>query len=194
MAQNDDSNEDAVYKVDTVPPPDGDDDAYSAPTKVGALASAVVNELIVAKSRAERESAEVAAASQVKPRRIVRDENGNEVDQLDEDDIEAELAFPPPPRVPSTRPGPPSGSSPASSKAPSSAAPIKTQPIVPVTPVSSIQPSAPTASMAPASTASPAAPTQAAPATTIQGLPPAVMIGGAIAALLVVVAIIFALR
>lgn len=147
MPENDDHSDDAVYKVDTVPPPDGDDDAYSAPTRVGPMAATVVNELIVAANR--RESAEVAAASQVKPKRSVRDEHGNEV--LDEDDIEAELAFPPPPKVPTNRPP---------------AVKTTTQPVVPVTPLSSIRPnipsvqpaSSPNPSLAPASSAQPNAP------------------------------------
>ncbi len=30
-------DEEGIYKVETVPPPQGEDDAYSAPTRVGAL-------------------------------------------------------------------------------------------------------------------------------------------------------------
>jgi hypothetical protein len=35
-----------VYKVDTVPPPPGEDDAYSAPTRIGPMAEAAAQELM----------------------------------------------------------------------------------------------------------------------------------------------------
>jgi len=37
---------DELYRVQTVPPPAGETDAYSAPTKVGPMASAVIGEII----------------------------------------------------------------------------------------------------------------------------------------------------
>ena len=57
---SDDEKEDgpAIYKVETIPPPDGEDDAYSAPTKVGPMADAAVRELMQA---AERKAAELTA-------------------------------------------------------------------------------------------------------------------------------------
>jgi hypothetical protein len=177
MADKEDRNDDAVYKVDTVPPPDGDDDAYSAPTRIGPMASAVVNELIMAKSR---ESAEVAAASQVKPR---IGENSPE-EALDENDIEAELAFPPPPKLPGAPPSKPRISAPPPPK-PSSAPQVKTQPLVPLTPLSSIKP---TAAQAPASSPRPKVPAIA----EQKGLSPTMLAGGAIA-LLVVVGILYML-
>lgn len=164
MADKDDRNEDAVYKVDTVPPPDGDDDAYSAPTKIGALASAVVNELIVAK---ERESAEVKAASKAKP----RVGNGGEVDTLDDNDIEAELAFPPPPKVPTQRPP-----APAAAKA------------EPASKISETATTPPPASVPEKAKAKAPAP---APAPAEGGMSPT-MIGGAIAAAIVLLAIVYA--
>ncbi|MDB4942005.1 MAG: hypothetical protein JWP97_1539 [Labilithrix sp.] len=56
---SDDENENhGIYRVDTIPPPDGEDDAYSAPTKVGPMADAAVRELMHA---AERRAAELNA-------------------------------------------------------------------------------------------------------------------------------------
>jgi hypothetical protein len=47
MADHDEEREKAeVYKVDTVPPPEGEDDAYSAPTRVGPMAEAAAQELM----------------------------------------------------------------------------------------------------------------------------------------------------
>jgi hypothetical protein len=53
---SEDENDGGIYKVDTVPPPDGEDDAYSAPTKVGVMAESLVKEIMHA---AERKSAEL---------------------------------------------------------------------------------------------------------------------------------------
>lgn len=101
MSDNDDRNEDGIYRADTVPPPDGGDDAYNAPTRVGLMAATVVNEMLVAAQAAQ--SAERVPATKVKAR------NGEGVDggELDDRDIEAELdptAFPPPPRLPTAEP------------------------------------------------------------------------------------------
>jgi hypothetical protein len=55
---SEDENDGGIYKVDTVPPPDGEDDAYNAPTKVGVMAESVVQEIMHAaelKSAALRE-------------------------------------------------------------------------------------------------------------------------------------------
>jgi hypothetical protein len=57
MSSNDD---DGIYRVDTIPPPAGEDDAYSAPTRVGPMASAIVEEII---AQAKREAEEAAASS-----------------------------------------------------------------------------------------------------------------------------------
>ena len=46
-----DDDEGAIFRVDTVPPPPGEDDAYSAATKVGALANAVMREKMIATRR-----------------------------------------------------------------------------------------------------------------------------------------------
>ena len=43
---HDDDEEGAVYRVDTVPPPPGEDDAYSAPTRIGPMAEVAVQELM----------------------------------------------------------------------------------------------------------------------------------------------------
>jgi hypothetical protein len=37
---------DAIYKCDTVPPPDGEDDAYSAPTRIWPMASAFIEQMM----------------------------------------------------------------------------------------------------------------------------------------------------
>ena len=55
------SNEDSIFKVQTVPPPPGETDAYSAPTKVGAMAAAIVEETILhAQRRADSASMKAA--------------------------------------------------------------------------------------------------------------------------------------
>jgi len=47
MAQHDESEEKSeVHRVDTVPPPPGEDDAYSAPTRIGPLAEVAALELM----------------------------------------------------------------------------------------------------------------------------------------------------
>src|SRR3954449_918992 len=38
--------EDGIHKCDTVPPPDGEADAYNAPTKIGDMARGVVDQLM----------------------------------------------------------------------------------------------------------------------------------------------------
>ncbi len=67
-------DEDGIYRLDTVPPPMGESDAYSAPTKVGPMAAAAVEELMkAAEQRASELSAraaekrKVAAASAKSP-------------------------------------------------------------------------------------------------------------------------------
>lgn len=60
---DDDKKDEAIYKVDTVPPPAGEDDAYSAPTRVGPMAAAVVEEMMVA---SVRKAAELTAVAEEK--------------------------------------------------------------------------------------------------------------------------------
>lgn len=43
MASDD---EDGIFKVETVPPPEGESDVYNAPTKVGSLAGSIVEEIV----------------------------------------------------------------------------------------------------------------------------------------------------
>lgn len=43
MPKDDDEND--VYRVETVPPPPGEADAYSAPTKIGAMPAAVLDDM-----------------------------------------------------------------------------------------------------------------------------------------------------
>ncbi|MDB4945969.1 MAG: hypothetical protein JWP97_5503 [Labilithrix sp.] len=58
-------NEDGIYRLDTLPPPDGETDAYSAPTRVGPMAAAAVEELMKA---AERRATDLSARSEEKRR------------------------------------------------------------------------------------------------------------------------------
>lgn len=58
MSDDDKNDELGIHRVETIPPPDGEDDAYSAPTKVGPMADAAVKELMHA---AARRSSELAA-------------------------------------------------------------------------------------------------------------------------------------
>jgi hypothetical protein len=47
MADHDEERDNGeVYKVETVPPPPGEDDAYSAPTRIGPMAEAAARELM----------------------------------------------------------------------------------------------------------------------------------------------------
>jgi hypothetical protein len=67
--------EDGIYKVDTVPPPDGEDDAYSAPTRVGVMPESLVAEIMHAaelksaalreKKESQKRAASASAASEV---------------------------------------------------------------------------------------------------------------------------------
>lgn len=58
---------DELYKVDTVPPPPGEDDAYSAATKVGALAATTISQML-----ADAEAGEVSAPVSTPPRSGLR--------------------------------------------------------------------------------------------------------------------------
>lgn len=60
MAEDQD-DEGALYKVDTVPPPDGESDAYNAPTRIGPLAASVVAEMMSGAERAAFESNQAVA-------------------------------------------------------------------------------------------------------------------------------------
>ena len=60
---DDDDKEDGIYKVDTVPPPAGESDAYNAPTRVGPMAAAVVEEMMHA---AEKKAAELSQRAEAK--------------------------------------------------------------------------------------------------------------------------------
>jgi hypothetical protein len=65
MSSNDD-DAGRVYKVETVPPPAGSGDAYSAPTKVGPMTPVLVQEMMhaaKAKAEAKAEAKKLAAAS-----------------------------------------------------------------------------------------------------------------------------------
>ena len=50
-------NDDDIFKVETIPPPEGESDAYNAATKVGPMADSVLKEMVHA---AERKAAELS--------------------------------------------------------------------------------------------------------------------------------------
>jgi len=52
---DDDDSDGAIHKMDTLPPPEGEDDAYNAATKVGPLARAAV-EAMMAKAQVDENS------------------------------------------------------------------------------------------------------------------------------------------
>lgn len=71
MSDDEKDDELGIHRVETIPPPEGEDDAYSAATKVGPMADAAVKELMHAAERraselsarvAEKKSAAAAAA------------------------------------------------------------------------------------------------------------------------------------
>lgn len=45
MSDEKEDEQDALYRVDTVPPPAGEDDAYSAPTRIGELPDSVLEQM-----------------------------------------------------------------------------------------------------------------------------------------------------
>lgn len=53
--KDEDDSDGAIHKMDTLPPPEGEDDAYSAATKVGPMARAAV-EAMMAKAQADENS------------------------------------------------------------------------------------------------------------------------------------------
>jgi hypothetical protein len=59
-----DNGEGQLYRVETVPPPAGEDDAYSAPTKVGPVGDAFVQNLM---KEAEQRNAALARKDDAKP-------------------------------------------------------------------------------------------------------------------------------
>ncbi len=67
-----DDDDDQIHRVDTVPPPDGEGDAYSAATRVGPMAEAVVKEMMhaatvkAAEMRARSDKKSETAASEAR--------------------------------------------------------------------------------------------------------------------------------
>ncbi|HEY8075440.1 MAG TPA: hypothetical protein VIF62_15050 [Labilithrix sp.] len=64
-----DSN--GIYRVDTIPPPDGEDSAYDAPTKVGALARGQVQDLFAAAMAKETGSEPPPPVSGARPKAVI---------------------------------------------------------------------------------------------------------------------------
>jgi hypothetical protein len=58
---SDENEKDQVYQVDTVPPPDGEADAYNAPTRVGQMAATTIVEMLMVAGVEEAEAKEIAA-------------------------------------------------------------------------------------------------------------------------------------
>lgn len=56
-------DEDGIFKVETVPPPEGESDVYNAPTRVGALAGSIVEEIVQQARRQAEQSAQSRMAS-----------------------------------------------------------------------------------------------------------------------------------
>ena len=86
-------SDDEIFKVDTVPPPAGEDDPYNSPTRVGPMESSVVDEMIHA---SERKASELAALAKVK-----QSDHKNKVASSAEapsSGLAPERAFPAPPR------------------------------------------------------------------------------------------------
>jgi hypothetical protein len=98
-------NDEGIYKVDTVPPPQGEDDAYSAPTKVGVMASAIVGELLMQGQReADAPSPEAEVKTVPPPPPVVEAVNVVEATKVEVAAPEAEAEpVAAPPRV-STKP------------------------------------------------------------------------------------------
>jgi hypothetical protein len=70
------SDDDKIHKVETIPPPAGESDAYNAPTKVGPMAAAIVEEMMHA---AERKAADLSKlAEQKKAEKAVREQRAVE--------------------------------------------------------------------------------------------------------------------
>jgi hypothetical protein len=88
---SDERDEDAIFSVDTVPPPAGEDDAYSAATKVGPLARGYIEKLMADSERKPSPPRMRSGAVAVSDRSEIRS-----------------LVVPKPPRTPSdSRPGMP---------------------------------------------------------------------------------------
>jgi hypothetical protein len=48
MSEEEEKEPDGVLRIDTVPPPEGEADAYNAPTRVGQMAAGVIAEMLLA--------------------------------------------------------------------------------------------------------------------------------------------------
>jgi hypothetical protein len=115
MAEKDRDDE-SIFKVDTIPPPAGDDDAYSAPTRVGPSNAVEWAELMRKADESGRKSAEAdAGVESARPRTISGAPEAPEEHRLpsidDEDDV--------PPARP---PAPPIAAPPAAPPAPAPSA------------------------------------------------------------------------
>lgn len=97
LIDDDASDPDAnLYKVDTVPPPAGEGDAYSAPTRVGSMARDAIDQIFERTredaSDVERAYATISQASGIRPTPSFggprRESNGEIVSLWDRDDDE----------------------------------------------------------------------------------------------------------
>ena len=59
-------DDDGIFRVQTVPPPPGETDAYNAPTKVGSMAASIVEEMIQQRLNGERPDVSSAPTMKVK--------------------------------------------------------------------------------------------------------------------------------
>jgi predicted component of type VI protein secretion system len=83
------NDDDRIYKVDTVPPPDGEGDAYSAPTRVGPMAGAYVEELLAQSKRSEELEAKARAEKSTPPPPAPSSTEGEGVDPAKLSNVES---------------------------------------------------------------------------------------------------------
>ena len=118
--KDDDDSDGAIHKMDTLPPPEGEDDAYSAATKVGPMARAAV-EAMMAKAQVDENSSLPPPASFTrgvtlpKPARLpaLEEAHTDEVQRVYDDGDDGDLFDPtallvpaPPPPIARASPAP----------------------------------------------------------------------------------------
>ena len=89
MAQDDNKDEaaSAINSVDTVPPPPGEDDAYNAPTKVGAMPPEL---LAVLRESAQKSTPRLDIATPVVPAVVANEEAPDEPPDESEWDVDVD--------------------------------------------------------------------------------------------------------
>ena len=128
-----DDDEDGIFKVETVPPPEGESDVYNAPTKVGVLAGSIVEEIVQqARRQAELQGRAKASNSPVEDEpavidpmklRALEELAARQDEALRSPPVPIDLVMPtpssePPRSAPPVRSAPPPRSAPPSRSAP----------------------------------------------------------------------------